>query len=118
MFSLVTEEMIMNLDSNNRRKLDFIMTQVENDGPTSPLVLYCFSGIAFSLAKDSIKTNTVKPITAPLLDVFTKFVNSDQISPEEKKKMKLLIGETELDFSFASGNRKISSLRLAPYLMA
>ena len=118
MLNEITKEMISGLDTVNRERFDYIKNSIEQDGLVSPIVLCHFSDIAFSLSKKSIKDNVAFPIATPLNEAFTALIKSSRVSIDTKKKMNRLIGDTQLDFLFASGQHDISSLRLAPYLMS
>ena len=118
MFDNITEEMISELGSIDLERFNFIRESLERKELTPPLVVRRFSDLAFSLAQKSMRLGVGVPIAEPLLKIFEEYLISPFISIETKEKMNLLIGETKLDFIYASGEHNISSLRLASYLMA
>lgn len=117
MFDNITEEMISELGSIDLERFNFIRESLERKELTPPLVVRRFSDLAFSLAQKSMRFGVGVPIAEPLLKIFEEYLISPFISIETKEKMNLLIGETKLDFIYASGEHNISSLRLAPFLM-
>lgn len=117
MFNEVTEEMRGELSDASREKLRLIEEEIAGDGLVSPLAIQRFSDLSFVLAKESLETGRGCLIAAPLLNTFRELIGSDRLSIETRKKMQRLIGETELDFKYASGMRGVTSMRLAPYSM-
>lgn len=118
MFDDINSEMISNLTPANLARFDYIKKTIERGEITSPLVVRRFSDLAFALAQESMRTDAEIEIAKPLLRAFNQYLNSSLISIDAKQKMNALIGETKLDLLYASGNHDISSLRLAPYLIA
>ncbi|MBR3177405.1 hypothetical protein IKF27_01195 [Candidatus Saccharibacteria bacterium] len=118
MFNNITEEMLSELNSTDLERFKYIKTTIEKGELTPPLVIRRFSDLAFSFAQKSLREDKVVSIAKPLAEVFNNYLDSSLISIDTKENMKQLIGETKLDFIYASGNHDITSLRLAPYLMA
>lgn len=77
----------------------------ENVSPS--LVMDTFSNIAFSLAVEYLKGNNYLGLADMLYTVFQSFISSGGVEID-----KMLQSECMLDFSFASGNSEIMSLRL------
>lgn len=84
---------------------------------TNPIMLMMeYSQIAFSLAQKSY-TNKEKYAVAPLLKtIMSQLFSSELIGEKEKKELRVLVSETELDFVFAAGNHNVSSIRMAPII--
>ena len=118
MFDNITEEMLASLSAGDLENINYIKSTIEGGGVVPPLVIRRFSDIAFSLALESMETGNEMAIAKPLLDAFSKLLDSSQVSIETKAKMKTVIGDTELDFLYANGKHGIASLRLAPFIKA
>lgn len=84
---------------------------------TNPIMLMMeYSQIAFSLAQKSY-TSKEKYAVAPLLKtIMSQLFSSELIGEKEKKELRVLVSETELDFGFAAGNHNVSSIRMAPII--
>lgn len=74
---------------------------------TPSLVMDTFSNTAFSLAVEYLKGNNYLGLADLLYTVFQSFISSEGVEID-----KMLQSECILDFSFASGNSEIMSLRL------
>lgn len=117
MFNNITEEMILSLNPLELRWYSYIKQSINKNVVTSPLVVKRFSDLSFSLARKSMKTNSEIKVAEQLLEIFNHYLNSSLISIDTKNEMAALIGETKLDFYYASGNHDISSLRLSRFLI-
>lgn len=84
---------------------------------SNPIMLMMeYSQIAFSLAQKSY-TSKEKYAVAPLLKtIMSQLFSSELIGEKEKKELRVLVSETELDFGFAAGNHNVSSIRMAPII--
>ena len=84
---------------------------------TNPIMLMMeYSQIAFSLAQKSY-TSKEKYAVAPLLKtIMSQLFSSELIGEKEKKELRVLVSETELDFGFAAGDHNVSSIRMAPII--
>lgn len=83
----------------------------------NPIMLMMeYSQIAFTLAQKSYSSKE-KYAVAPLLKtIMSELFSSELIGAKEKKELRVLVSETELDFSFAAGNHNVSSVRMAPII--
>ena len=117
MFNEISNQMIESLDSVDQKRFNYIKESIEQSSPVSPSLIRHFSDLAFSLAKQSLRNGKSIEITEPLESIFENCINSTT-GTESNARINYLISETKLDFLYASGNHEISSLRLAPYLMA
>ena len=118
MFDQITEQMVESLDSENQKKLEFIKNALEKNQVTSPIIVRYFSDIAFFLANESLTSGEVMALAKPLKEIFRRYIESGIVSIDTKNRLKLLIGDTMLDFSYAAGDLGAASSRLAPYLAA
>lgn len=116
MINEITPEMLGVLDETEKEKLGYIIDSINKNQVTSPLVVKYFSDIAFSLAIQSHRKGAGIPLAEILKQIFNDYTNSSLISIETKAKNKELIADTKMDLYYATGNHRISSLRLAPYI--
>lgn len=84
---------------------------------TNPIALLTeYSLIAFFLAQKSYM-NKEKWAVAPLLkNIMEQLFSSELIDEKNRKDLRILISEAELDFGYAAGNHAVSSMRMAQIL--
>ena len=117
MFDKITEDMLVELSEDERKKLRYIEEVTGLGKLVPPLALRWFTDVAFSLAQKSVRAGTSFRVAAVLGEIFDDWVDSSLISLDTKKGMVSLIADAKLDFVYASGNHDIASMRLRPYLM-
>lgn len=84
---------------------------------TNPVMLLMeYSQIAFSLAKKSYLSNEKYAVAPFLKNIISQLFSSELIGEKEKKELRVLVSETELDFGYAAGNHAVSSIRMAPII--
>lgn len=118
MFNTITSEMLAGLSPVDLERYNYIKETIEQGTLTPPLVVSKFSDLAFSLAVESMETGQGIELAKILGDIFKWYLRTSQISIDTRNTMQNLISETRLDFLYASGDRRISSLRLGHLLMA
>ena len=75
-----------------------------------------YSQIAFSLAQKSHSSKEKYAVAPFLKNIMSQLFSSERIGEKEKKELRVLASETELDFDYAAGNRAVSSIRMAPII--
>ena len=84
---------------------------------TNPIMLMMeYSQIAFSLAQKSHSSKEKYAVAPFLKNIMSQLFSSERIGEKEKKELRVLASETELDFDYAAGNRAVSSIRMAPII--
>lgn len=72
-----------------------------------------YSAIAFYLAQQSLLENKAYKVAAYLKELLSQLYASQCLNEDEKKMLKNVVSEAELDYVYASGNHNVSSLRMA-----
>lgn len=117
MFESITVEMVNGLTDGERTIYEYLLSNVKPKRLVSMLEIQHFSKLAFLLAFRSERTGKSILIAEPLQQIFKEIINSKFISIDTKKKMKMEISDTLLDFNYAAGNHKMASFRLAPFIV-
>ena len=63
-----------------------------------------------------MRSNVTIPAAELLRQIFNELIHSKFISIEDKKRLRITISDALLDFNYASGNHKMISLRLMPFM--
>ena len=73
-----------------------------------------YSGISFFMAKERCFEKTVYAVAVVLKDVFSSFLDGDNLTKQEMQLLKKEISEIILDLKYASGMSDLCSLRMKP----
>lgn len=79
-------------------------------------LLMRYSKLAFLLAKEHCNSGKTFDIASQINEYFLAFVHDDFLTKDEKQRFRKEISETQLDFKYASGHDRFSSLRMMPYI--
>ena len=102
------EGIIEQIESFEEGQLYFTETNLSQYKEITPAIAFdVFSNVAFSLAVEHLKGKNHLGLSEMLYTVFQSLINTAGIDFDKMTK-----SETLLDFSFASGNSEIMSLRL------
>ena len=116
MFDSITPEMIDGFTEGERKLYDYLIRNIVSENLISPLIIRRFSQLAFLLALRSMRLNVTIPAAELLRRIFNELIHSKFISIEDKKRLRITISDALLDFNYASGNHKMISLRLMPFM--
>lgn len=116
MFDSITPEMIDGFTEGERKLYDYLIKNTVSEKLISPLIIRRFSQLAFLLALRSMRLNVTIPAAELLRRIFNELIHSKFISIEDKKRLRITISDALLDFNYASGNHKMISLRLMPFM--
>ena len=118
MFDNITQDMISQLDGNNKAQYYKLKEISESSQMISSEFIYTISELANSLAVKSYNTGTEYKIALPLIEAFDQILQSQQTSHFFTVNYQQEISDTRLDLNFASGDHAFGSQRLATFLMA
>ena len=115
-----------NLFKNNPENLDALCDEivaVETSKTSNGLNINCpqngaelmglYSDLAYELAIDSHKSGRIYQIAIPLKLIMTELYESGNLNNEDREVLRRKLSEAILDFNYATGNHKISSIRLS-----
>lgn len=117
MFDSIAPEMINDFTKGEVDIYNYLTNNIEPGKLIPPLVLRRFSQLAFLLALRSLRTDVVIPAAVPLKKVFKDIIDSKYVSIETKDRLRIDISDALLDFSYASGNHKMTSFRMMPFVI-
>lgn len=116
MFNGATEEMISELYDSEVSKLRSVDEMIKGNELISSSVFHVLSNIAFEMAMRSCDSNENYGVAAVLGKNAKTLFDSDRVSLHDKNQLKSEMSEAFLDFNYAAGNKRIASLRMAPYI--
>ena len=112
----ITEEMFSVLLEPETKKLHQIEELTKENELIPATAFQMLSNIAFELAMRSLETDENFEIAGILEENANRLFNSNHVSIYNKDRLKREMSETLLDLGYAAGNKKIASIRMAPYI--